>query len=397
MKKPDIFYSSEPVLVPQPGCDWADTMVLNPAIIEDPQSDRLHMLFRATGPYASMQSPNQPPPYPIFLGYAFSDDNGETWEADFSRPALAPRLKRNPEEIRVTDIHSRCVVDYANGCIEDPRLFRLEDELFMTVACRMFPPGPYWEHDDPIQCAPSWAARGNNALGKAASENVTVTVLFKVDLSKLAARDYDNAFGYVTNLTDPDRCDNRDAFLFPEKLAVDGTEKYVLIHRPKDPWAFPVGTNPGTLNIYIAAADHLEDFTSPAVVHTILAEPQFVWEANRIGASWPPVRISDNEWLLGYHGKQDDIVGYTQSFMILREQPTGLPVVTHRCGERLIYAQQPWELEGRFPVPCLFTCSGIVIGEDLIMSYGAIDERIGLARTNLKKLVEYLRTCSVSR
>lgn len=391
MQKPDIKYSSKPVLQPHPGCDWADTMVLNPAILKDPETTRLHMLFRATGPYHSMQNPGQPLPYPIFLGYAFSDDNGVTWQADFSRPALAPRLKQVQQEIRITNIHGESVIDYSNGCIEDPRLFRLEGEHYLTVACRMFPPGPYWEHDDPMQCAPKWATEGEHDLGKAASENGTVTVLFRVDLEKLAAGDYENAFVYVTNLTDSNRSDNRDAFLFPEKLNIEGREKYVLIHRPKDPYAFPLGSNPGTLNIYLAAADRFEDFISPDCKHVILAEPKFVWEANRIGASWPPVRINENEWLLAYHGKQDDIIGYTQSFMILREQPGALPVVTHRCGKRLIYAQQQWELEGRFTIPCHFSCSGILIGDELVMGYGAADEKIGIARTNFTQLIEYLR------
>ncbi len=395
MQKIHIQYSPKPVLVPQADCEWAETMVLNPAIVKDPQISRLHMLFRATGPYASMQLPNQPPPYPIFLGHAFSDDNGLTWNADFSRPALAPRLKQTAEEIRITNIYGDSVVDYANGCIEDPRLFWLEGELYLSVACRMFPPGPYWEHDDPMQCAPAWAVEGKHDLGKAASQNVTVTVLFKVDLDKLSASDYDNAFGYVTNLTNPDRSDNRDAFLFPEKLNFGGVEKFVLIHRPKDPLAFPVGQNPGTLNIYITAADRFEDFTSAKCEHTILAEPQFLWEANRIGASWPPVRISENEWLLAYHGKEDDIIGYTQSFMILREQTDTLPVVTHRCSERAIYAQQQWELEGRFTIPCHFSCSGIVVRGELIMGYGAADEKIGVARTNLRQLIEYLRNFPV--
>lgn len=218
MKTVQIEYSPKPVLEPKPDCKWAETLVFNPAIVKDPQSNRIHMLFRAAGAFASIQSPNQPLPYPHFLGYAFSNDNGETWNADFSRPALAPRLKQTPDEICITDIHGRSIVDYTNGCIEDPRLFWLEDQLYLTVACRMFPPGPYWDHDDPMQCAPAWAVEGKHDLGRAASQNVTVTVLFRVDLAKLAIGDYDNAFGYVTNLTDPDRSDNRDVFLGGPKV-----------------------------------------------------------------------------------------------------------------------------------------------------------------------------------
>ncbi|WP_235548880.1 hypothetical protein [Paenibacillus sp. Soil522] len=46
--KPHFRYTPEPV----PDCEWASKMVLNPAIVKDPASDRLHMLFRATGPWS---------------------------------------------------------------------------------------------------------------------------------------------------------------------------------------------------------------------------------------------------------------------------------------------------------------------------------------------------------
>jgi hypothetical protein len=206
-----------PILVPQAGVDWADTMLLNPAIIDDPGSPRLHMLFRATGPWSRARIEGRPPSFPIFLGYATSDDNGRTWQADFSRPCLAPALAMEPDAIKIRARDGRVVTNHANGCVEDPHLFRLDGKLHLTTACRMFPPGPYWEHDDPMQCAPDWARNdGENpgGLGRAARENVTVSVRWEVDLGRLAAGDYAGAFVYVTHLTDPGRGENRDVFLF---------------------------------------------------------------------------------------------------------------------------------------------------------------------------------------
>src|SRR5947209_4829438 len=149
-------YSPKPLLEPVPGCPWADTMVLNPAIVKHPASPRLHMLFRASGPWPQMRYPDRPLPYPIFLGYAFSDDGGNSWCADFSRPALAPAIKDQPEELYITNAFGNRVINHANGCIEDPRLFWLDGKLYCTTACRMFPPGPYWINDEPTQCAPGW-------------------------------------------------------------------------------------------------------------------------------------------------------------------------------------------------------------------------------------------------
>src|SRR5215471_18801896 len=143
----DITCSPAPLLEPVPGCPWADTMVLNPAILRDPSSRRLHMLFRASGPWPQKQVSGRPLPYPIFLGYAHSDDLGKSWHADFSRPALAPLCKDAIEDLYVTNADGQRLVNHANGCIEDPRLSWIEGKLILSTACRLFPPGPYWIKD----------------------------------------------------------------------------------------------------------------------------------------------------------------------------------------------------------------------------------------------------------
>lgn len=138
--KPKFRYLNKPALEPVPGCDWAEKMVLNPAIIKDPDSNEIHMLFRATGPWPQKRRAGCHDPYPIFLGYARSKDAGETWDADFSRPALAPALGYEEHELYITDIHGNKVRNYANGCVEDPRIFYIEEELY--VGC--LPPVSPW-------------------------------------------------------------------------------------------------------------------------------------------------------------------------------------------------------------------------------------------------------------
>jgi len=393
-----------PILSPRAGVPWADTMVLNPSVINDPGAGRLHMLFRATGPWPQGRVKGKPLPYPIFLGYAWSDDFGETWTADFSRPCLAPRLENDAEKIRIRNRAGEMVVNHANGCIEDPRLFRLGGgKIYLSTACRMFAPGPYWEHDEPMQCAPAWASLRAGAqahgLGRAASENLTVSVLWEVDLARLKAGDYENAFAYVAPLTDPDLGDNRDAFLFPEKMRIDGREQFVCLHRPAQAGAFGAGAGMEFAgmqpSIFVAAADRLEDLGTPRASHRFLAGSRFEWEGNRIGASWPPLALRNDaqsaEWLLPYHGKQDDVTGYTQSFMILRRGADGWPEVAHRCPDRLMFAQKKWELEGRFKTPCVFTCGGIVRNGTLLMTYGAADTVAGAAWVDFEELVAHVR------
>lgn len=387
---PIFHHSPGPVLSPQPEVPWADTMLLNPSIIADPNSDRLHMLFRATGPWPQAQSPGCPLPYPIFLGYAFSDDEGANWTADYSKPALAPTLADTPEDMRVIARDGRSLMNHANGCVEDPRLFWLEDTLYVSVASRMFAPGPYWEHDEPLQCAPTWATQTDHSLGRAARENLSVTVLYEVDLPKLSSGEYAAAFTYVTHLSDPERGDNRDVFLFPQKLRIEGRERFALLHRPFEPTSY--GASPDTPPcIYCSAADRIEDLPTQAASHQLLARSEIPWEGNRVGASWVPLPLANGEWLVPYHAKQDDVIGYTQSFLITGPGNQGWPEVRHRCPDRLLYASEPWHLEGRFTTPCVFTCGGIVHGDDLVMSYGAADTTAGIARVNYQELLQHIR------
>ncbi|MDF2922298.1 MAG: hypothetical protein K0R57_1212 [Paenibacillaceae bacterium] len=394
---PQFRYSPEPALVPQPDCDWASKMVLNPAIIKDPESERLHMLFRATGPWAQKRKEGAHDPYPIFLGYAVSDDLGQTWDADFSRPALAPAMNLEKENVYITDINGNKVRDFSNGCIEDPRIFPVEGELYVSVACRMFPPGPYWLADQkpPVntrfEYVPEWVNTDDDSFSLTCRDNNTVTVLYKLDLEKLKERRYEEAFTYVCPLTEGHVSDNRDVFLFPEKMMIRGKKQYVMLHRPMTPAPFPEGEDLKTPSIYLAAAEKLEEFASPSATHQLLAVSRFHWEENRIGASWAPLRISDREWLVAYHGKKDAHFGYTQSFMIVEERDNDFPAVIHRCPDRLMYARQEWEMPSDYPTPCLFTTGGIVVGEDLIMAYGAADQKVGISWVNHEELVAHIR------
>ncbi len=107
MNLPIIECSKNPIIEPKVGCSWADTMVLNPAIWKD--GDKIHMLFRATGPYPEKNLKGKSDPYPIFLGYAVSNDNGKTFEADFSKPCLSPKLAYKLNEMYIEDINGNKV------------------------------------------------------------------------------------------------------------------------------------------------------------------------------------------------------------------------------------------------------------------------------------------------
>lgn len=392
MKVPEISYSKKPVIEPCPGCDWADTMVLNPALVMRSGDDTIHMLFRATGPWPKKNLKGKSDPYPIFLGYAKSEDGGETFIPDFSRPALAPALAYSEDGLYIDNKKGERVINYANGCVEDPRIFEVEGTLYLSVACRLFPPGPYWEGDKRRDNLPDWVMNEKNPIGKLASRNDTITVLYELDLDQLSAGKYEEAFSYIGPLTDGNVTDNRDVFLFPKKFQIAGKEQFLMLHRPENPSCFEGGEGVVKPSIMIAAAPEMEDFVTLKATHKLLAKGEFAWEEERIGASFPPLDIGNGEWLVSYHGKQLPDYGYTQSFMILKEVRNDFPVIRHRMSERLIYAKQKWELPDKFPCPCIFTTGGVVYRDQLIMGYGAADQKIGIAKVNLEELIAYVRT-----
>ncbi len=388
MKNENIVLKRKLILSPVKDCPFASEMVLNPAIIEDPKTGKIHMLIRTSGPYPHKRLEGKPLPYPIFLAYAWSEDGGETFDFDLTNPALAPMLKYEAEELLVRNGRGEFVPAYHNGCIEDPRLFFIEGECYLTVACRMFPPGPYWEHDEPSQCMPEWAKSEDSPYVSA--ENLTVTVLYKVDLAALSDKDYSAAFTFITSLTDPVRGQDRDVVIFPEKMMIDGKMQYVMLHRPVTPNKYDEFDEP-LPSMVMSASPDLYSFAEKATRREIIYSPRLDWQANRVGASTPMLPLGNGEWLLSFHGKKDDVIGYTQSFMILKERENDFPEITHLYPKRWIVNEVDFEEPAKFGIPCVFFTGMIKLGEELLVSYGAADEVAAVMRLDYNKLLSILR------
>ena len=384
----NIVLERKEILRPRADVEWASEMVLNPAVIKDPDTGVIHMLVRVSGPCDNKRMEGKPSPFPIFLAYAWSQDGGETFEFDFSRPALAPNAEYELDKLYIENGRGEKTPNFTNGSIEDPRLFFVEGECYCTAACRMFPPGPYWIKDDPVQCMPEWAKGAENPFNT--QKNPTVTVLYHVDLKELAAKNYEKAFKYITNLTDAKYGEDRDVFLFPEKMRIDGKDMYVMLHRPYKPCAYE-GLDESRPSIVIAAAEDFYSFADNAYKRRVLYAPEKSWQNEKVGGSTPPVNLGGGEWLFNYHGKENDIDGYAQSFMILKDRENDFPVITHLCDEKWIVNEAEFENPGRFKIPCIFFTGLIKNGDNLLVSYGAADERAGVMTLDFEKLVRELR------
>ena len=213
--------------------------------------------------------------------------------------------------------------------------------------------------------------------------------MYEVDLDALGRKEYDLAFKYITNLTNADLGENRDVILFPNKMRIDGKMQYVMIERPVHPFLNRQFTERKP-SIVICAAEKFEDFSDVNLKRKILAAPKYEWESNRIGASAPLIPLNDNEFLLCYHGKQDDEIGYTQNFMLIEKQDNELPVINFRNGNKLIQVAENWEKPSRFKTPCIFITGMIKCGDRLVISYGAADERCGIMEIPFDEVVNYV-------
>ncbi len=384
----DIVLRRACILEPVKDCPFASEMVLNPGLIEDPKTGRLHMLVRVSGPCPEKQLKGCPLPFPIYFAYAWSDDGGKSFEFDLSRPALSPKIAYEEKDMWIINGRGERVPNYHNGCIEDPRLLFIEGECYCIIAARTFPAGPYWEHDDPVQCMPEWAKRPDSPIGN--QGNVTTTVLYKVDLSALAVKDYENAFSFVTDLTDPKNGEDRDVFIFPEKMKIEGKMQYVMIHRPHHPDSYE-GITESRPSIVIAAAESLYDFAKNKAKRRVLYAPELSWQGDKVGGSTPPIAMGNGEWLFNFHARQDETVGYAQSFMILKEVENDLPEISHLYPAPWIVNEADFEQPRKFSIPCIFF-TGIVKREDtLLVSYGAADEFAAVMELDYNKTVSILR------
>jgi beta-1,2-mannobiose phosphorylase / 1,2-beta-oligomannan phosphorylase len=180
--------------------------------------------------------------------------------------------------------------------------------------------------------------------------------------------------------TDVNLCPNKDAALFSEPVTgPDGRPSYALLHRPT--WDIGTATlapaglvdeRPGIWISFAPAEDVERDLgLLPRFSrHRPLALPEQPWEAAKIGAGTPPLRVPEG-WLLVYHGVSPDLV-YSAGVLILDADVT---TVVARSPQPLLRPETRKEREGIVPNVVFPTA---IDGDDVF--YGMADTRIGSAR-----------------
>jgi predicted GH43/DUF377 family glycosyl hydrolase len=207
-------------------------------------------------------------------------------------------------------------------------------------------------------------------------------------------------FRYQDDLdTDLNLYPNKDLVIFPEPVpGPNGEPSYAVLHRPMwdldwiSPGAGsprPAGLTDDRPGIWIsyAPADAVAADISTLVNlsgHRLVALPQFPFEALKIGAGPPPIRVPEG-WLLIHHGVTGELVsGFDQQQKVI-----------YSAGAMILSAEDPGKVIARTATPLLAPetgdeRSGIVpnvvfptaietINDRTFVFYGMADSKIGVA------------------
>ncbi len=328
-------YSEDPILAPNPDNDWENLVTANPAAWLDEETGKVQMLYRASGNDRE---------HVVHLGLAESEDG-----FNFTRVSDTPAMSPLPGTVD-------------GGCIEDPRLVKIDGWYYLTYASRPFPNGQYWYGgEDRYHCPP------HDGLPMPFNINNIVSCLaFSKDLRNWIRG------GIITN---PEHHDH-DVILFPEKI----NGRYYYLNRP-DLFGPEYGCE--VPSIWLCDTDNPLRLQNPRV----LAVPQYDWEGRKVGANNPPLK-TEHGWLVIYHGVGLDKYYRLGALLLDLENPDK---VIARTREPIFEPEAWYELEGHHNYKgVVFPCGNVVKDGNLIVYYGGADKYIGAAYCNMDEFMSSL-------
>lgn len=302
-----------PIIVPNKNNSWENKATFNPAAIY--LEDKIHLLYRA------MSDDNT-----SVLGYATSHDG---IHIDYKAP-LPVYIPREPFEQKLTQ--------GGNSGVEDPRVVQIDSRIYMTYTA--------FDGRNPPRIALTWITV-NDFLRE--QWNWTKPVLIS-----------------------PPELDNKDAFVFPEK--VNG--EYLIIHRIGDDidYAF-------SKTLEFKGDTWLEEYRW-------IAPRKGWWDSKKVGAAAPPIKTQEG-WVFLYHGVSDDGVYRVGAVLLDLKDPTK---IIGRTDYPLFEPETYYEKEGQVP-NVVFPCGAVILGEKIFMYYGGGDQVIGVATAETKELLRVLKAC----
>lgn len=314
-----------PIISPRPDVPWESRATFNSAaILED---EKVHFLYRALGDKDLS-----------VLGYATSKD-GIHIDYRSDTPAYIPREPfETPGGNRFDSIAAHFSSGGGYGGIEDPRLTKIDDKLYLT-----------------------YVAFDGASPPRVAISSIEVSDFINNDWGKWSTPRLISAPGMV----------NKSAVAFPRK--VNG--KYVMLHR-----VYP--------NILIDYLDDLE-FNDYLQGHHFIPPRKGYWDSKKVGAGAPPIETDDG-WLLIYQsvGYQDPSRYKVGAMMLDRDNPSKVLYRTHMP---IIEPDQDYENNG-FKAGVVYPCGAVVMNDNLNIYYGGSDSYLCAATANLDEFLTEMKS-----
>lgn len=303
-----------PILVPRKEHPWESKAVFNPAAIRF--RDKTHILYRA------MSEDNT-----STIGYAVSSDGIHIdYRAD--EPVYTP-----------TESFEQKLVAGGNSGAEDPRLTKIGNKIYMCYTA--------FDGKNPPRVALTW-----------------------IKIDDFLKQKWNWAKPVL--ISPPDE-DNKDAFVFPERVR----GKYLIVHRS------------GGDDIDLGFSSTL-DFGEKTWIEEYrwLGPRRGWWDSKKVGAVAPPVKTKDG-WVMLYHGVSDDGVYRVGAVLLDLKNPVK---IIGRTDNPILEPETNYEKSGQVS-NVVFPCGNVLEGNTLFVYYGGADQVVGVATIKIEDLIRVLKLC----
>jgi predicted GH43/DUF377 family glycosyl hydrolase len=327
-------YHKNPILSPLPFREWEVSGTFNPAAFKDDE-DKVHLLYRAIGADGLSR-----------IGYSSSPD-GRNFNFRSTYPVFEPlmgfgrsdRTKDTGPRVYDTGIYTS---GGGWGGSEDPRTVRIGDKVYMSYV----------------------AFEGWNSV--------------RIALTSIGLDDLKNRRWKWTRPQMISRADEicKNWLIFPEKI----NGKYAIMH----------SIVPKILIEYVDDLDHIPKPISSPRPQGIQPGRKDCWD-NRIRGAGPPPIKTEKGWLFLYHAIDKDDpakygIGYRVGAMLLDlDDPTK---ILYRSPQPILNPEMHYENDGKPGV--VYATGAVVLGDNLMVYYGAGDKHVCIAETPLKQLLDWM-------
>ncbi len=165
--------------------------------------------------------------------------------------------------------------------------------------------------------------------------------------------------------------ENKDVTIFPEKIG----GKY---------WAFcrPVPHGIGSPDMWLTKSKDLIHWGEYSHFHGVSEDG---WENGRVGGGAPPVKTPKG-WVKIYHAADRNNRYALGVFLLDADDPAH---VLAKSEEPLLYPEASYETDGFFG-GVVFTCGCLLEGENIVIYYGAADDKVCRADISFEALYQHL-------